>query len=327
MGEATGMEILNIPIGVNKKDSRIHGNYEFPVAVYDTKLENLLYGFINWHWHDEMHFYMVRNGRVAFYVNSSVFNLDEGDGVFINCGCMHMVKPLGGGGNSIITFFVHPKLFSGFHGSAIERKYVKPFIQKDKLAGVALRIEEQWQNAILERLKKIYELCSTKLWGYELDITLDWMQIWRSMIMSNIPVENEETGACCHGDYQKMKTILGYINKHYAEKITLDEIAATVNLSRNECCRFFKRSANCTLFEYIMDYRISKGSELLQSNDMSVKEVAYIVGFGDASYFITRFKRKTGYTPKEYRNKIRADSNTDAESGSLVFPAWGHQLP
>ena len=122
------MEILNIPIDLNKKDSRLHGSYEFPVAVYDTKLENLPRGFINWHWHDEMHFYVVRKGKIAFYVNSAIYELGEGEGIFINCGRIHMVKPVDPFENSLITIFFHPKLFSGFQGSVIERKYIQPYI-------------------------------------------------------------------------------------------------------------------------------------------------------------------------------------------------------
>jgi AraC-like DNA-binding protein len=236
-----------------------------------------------------------------------------------------MVKPLGAEKNSIITFFVHPKFLSCFQGSVVERKYVKPYINKEKLVCVALKKEEPWQCTILERLKEIYGICSSQQYGYELDAILAWTTIWRSIVM-NVPVKSPEVDVGVYCNYQKMKTILAYINEHYAEKITLEEIAVTVNLSRNECCRFFKRSASCTLFEYIMNYRISKGCEFLQDMDKSVKEVAYTVGFGDASYFITRFKEKTGYTPKEYRNMRRQGDNDYKVLSNGVLSAEVHSL-
>ena len=298
------MEIFDVPIAQNRKDSRLHGSYEFPVAAYDVKLENLPQGFINWHWHDELHFYIVKKGRVAFHVHSAVYELGVGEGLFINCGCTHMVKPIGSSENSFATLFVHPKLLSGFQGSVIERKYIQPYINAEKIVNVTLQEKEPWQSSILNRLGRLYELCESQQDGYELEVVLEWIKIWQTLI-ANMPVDDKtESNAASSSVYRKMKTILSYINENYAEKITLKEIAQTVNLSRNECCRFFKQHANCTVFQYIMDYRINKASELLASKDMEVKEVAYATGFGDAGYFITSFKNKTGRTPKEYRNNI-----------------------
>ena len=63
------MEISNILIDKNRKDSRLHGSYEFPMATYKVKFEMFLRGFINWHWHEEMQFHIVKKGKIAFYVN------------------------------------------------------------------------------------------------------------------------------------------------------------------------------------------------------------------------------------------------------------------
>lgn len=299
------MDIINIPIDVNRKDSRLHGSYEFPIATYDTKFEDLPCGFINWHWHDEMHFYVVRYGKVAIQVKSAISYLEKDEGIFINSNCMHMLKPYENEESAVMTFFVHPKMLSAFPGSVVERKYVKPFIENGDFESMALAGNVPWQAVVIERLKKVYDISSSQYQGYELDIVLEYMMIWKSMIAS-IPVSEVDTDMDMDAsrDSQRMKTILTYIHEHYADKITLDELAATINLSRNECSRFFKRNANCSPFEYILNYRVSKGSELLRSKDKSVKEAAYEVGFRDVSYFITSFKNRTGYTPKEYQRKI-----------------------
>ena len=301
------MDIINIPIDINRKDSRHHGSYEFPIATYDTRFENLPCGFINWHWHDEMHFYVVRHGKIAVHVNSSISYLREDEGIFVNSNCMHMLKPYDENGcNAIITLFIHPKLFSSFPGSVVERKYVRPFVENSEFASIPLTSSIPWQSIVLDRLKKIYKISSSPYQGYELDIMLEYMMVWKAMI-SSIPVNEVGMKIEVCGNSHRLKTILTYIHEHYADKITLDELAAAINLSRNECSRFFKRSANCSLFEYILNYRISKGSEMLRSGDKSVKEVAYEVGFRDMSYFITSFKKRTGYTPKEYQRKMLAN--------------------
>ncbi len=304
------MDIINIPIDANRKDSRHHGSYEFPIATYDTKFEDLPCGFINWHWHDEIHFCVVRYGKVAFHVNSAVSYLGKDDGIFINSNCIHLLKPYENETSAIMTFFVHPKLLSSFPGSVIERKYMKPFVENSEFESMVLTGSVPWQSVVLDRLRKIYEISSSQYQGYELDVMLEYMMIWKS-ITASVPASKIGAKASAGGNSHRMKAILTYIHDHYADRITLDELAATISLSRNECSRFFKRNANCSPFEYILDYRISKGSELLRSGDRTVKEVAYEVGFHDVSYFITCFKNRTRYTPKEYQRKM-FDSLSDA---------------
>jgi AraC-like DNA-binding protein len=249
----------------------------------------------------------VKYGKITVQVKSAVSYLGKDEGIFINSNCMHMLKPYENEACAIMTFFVHPKLFSAFPGSVVERKYVKPFVENDEFASMPLIGNVPWQSIVLERLKRIYDISSSQYKGYELDVMLEYMMIWKSMIAS-IPMGKVGMDIGAGNDSHRMKTILTYIHEHYADKITLEELATKINLSRNECSRFFRRSTNCSLFDYILNYRISKGSELLRSGDKSVKQAAYEVGFRDVSYFITSFKKRTGYTPKEYQRKMLASA-------------------
>ena len=103
---------------------------------------------------------------------------------------------------------------------------------------------------------------------------------------------------------QRIKEILSYIREHFTEKITLDEIAKHLHLSTNECCRFFKKNMNCTLFEYITEYRLSKSMELLEHTDLPVSQIAYESCFG-SSYFIEKFRKNVGMTPAAFRKAGR----------------------
>ena len=74
-------------------------------------------------------------------------------------------------------------------------------------------------------------------------------------------------------------------------------------MSRNECCRYFKQMMNMTITEYLLEYRLSKAAELLETSGLSITEIAEKTGFCDVSYFIKKFKEKTGITPSTYRNQ------------------------
>ncbi|HBG13085.1 MAG TPA: AraC family transcriptional regulator [Clostridium sp.] len=93
------------------------------------------------------------------------------------------------------------------------------------------------------------------------------------------------------------------MHNNYGSKISLEEIAGTINICTNECCRFFKKHMNATISAYISDYRIEKSLYLLDNTDLSITELAHDIGFSSGSYFTQVFRKKMGFTPNQYRNR------------------------
>jgi AraC family transcriptional regulator of adaptative response / methylphosphotriester-DNA alkyltransferase methyltransferase len=92
-----------------------------------------------------------------------------------------------------------------------------------------------------------------------------------------------------------------YIDKHYSEKLTLETLADICHGSPYHLHRTFKKIIGFTPVEYIQQVRINKAKNLLINSDRSVADIAIAVGIPNTSYFITFFKKKTGYTPTQYR--------------------------
>lgn len=100
----------------------------------------------------------------------------------------------------------------------------------------------------------------------------------------------------------RMQTFLKYIEAHYAEEISLEELAESAHVSKSECMRCFKNSIQMTPYRYLTEYRLSKASEMLLSTDEPIGTIALCVGFRQMSHFGKQFKEKTGYSPRDYRN-------------------------
>ncbi len=94
-----------------------------------------------------------------------------------------------------------------------------------------------------------------------------------------------------------------YIKTHLAERITLDQIAAQVYLSRSYFCRILKEELGVTFTEYVNYLRIERGKALLQDPELSICEVSSQVGFDDQSYFTRVFKKQAGISPGKYRRQ------------------------
>ena len=107
------------------------------------------------------------------------------------------------------------------------------------------------------------------------------------------------------------KTLL-YISRCYMDKITLDEVAKHVGLSKEYISRLFLKEVGVNLFHYIGDVRMRKAAEILSNNPSAlVKEVAASVGFDNQYFFSTKFKEYYGVSPNTYREQHMISGSPD----------------
>lgn len=96
------------------------------------------------------------------------------------------------------------------------------------------------------------------------------------------------------------KIVIGYINVHLTEKLTLDILAKETGLNKYYLCHEFKKMTKHTLFSYINLCRCEKASGLLSKREHTIEEVSQACGFEDASYFNRIFKKYYGISPSVY---------------------------
>ena len=97
-----------------------------------------------------------------------------------------------------------------------------------------------------------------------------------------------------------MEQIVNYFSDHYAEKISLDQIAENMYLSPFYISRIFKSETGDTPIRYLIDIRLEHAKEILESgNYTSIQEVAAQVGYDDAYHFSKLFKKKYDVPPSK----------------------------
>jgi len=94
---------------------------------------------------------------------------------------------------------------------------------------------------------------------------------------------------------------INYISAHINEKITETQLANLCNMSPYRFSRLFKQHCSCTFQEYLVQQRIEEAARLLANPDTPISDIAFTVGFNDASYFTRAFKRYVGVSPTEFR--------------------------
>ncbi len=101
--------------------------------------------------------------------------------------------------------------------------------------------------------------------------------------------------------FARLEKLRAYLDSHYAEPHTLDDLSRRAKLSRSYLCRAFKRYTGKALFDYLVERRIEAAMLGLRDGRAKVLEVALDSGFNDLSYFNRTFRKLVGLTPTAYR--------------------------
>jgi len=107
---------------------------------------------------------------------------------------------------------------------------------------------------------------------------------------------------------QRVQYVVSFIRNNYRRKLTLREMAGTVNLSPWWLCHLFKAHMGTSPERFLTQVRLEKARALLEDSFLSVKEVMTEVGMSDAGHFSRSFKAAYGVTPAKWRDQPTAKS-------------------
>ena len=88
---------------------------------------------------------------------------------------------------------------------------------------------------------------------------------------------------------------------HYADNLSLENVAEKFNLSRSYLSKKFKTATGFGFKEYIINVRIQNACRLLLETDKSITDIAFECGFNDSNYFGDAFRKAKGISPHKYR--------------------------
>ena len=130
------------------------------------------------------------------------------------------------------------------------------------------------------------------------------MELRGAMLMIVSHFLRQATPRVWTGD-DRMKRVLGYIHNRICESIDLEELAQIANVSKPYLIKLFRHEFGFSPIQYINNKKVERAQLLLYTTNMTIKEVAYTLGFNDQNYFIRMFHKVEGVTPQEYRRKLQ----------------------
>lgn len=106
-------------------------------------------------------------------------------------------------------------------------------------------------------------------------------------------------------DSDRLDKVFDYLINNYNTEVSLEEVAALINLTPTSFCRYFKSRTQKTFSRFLVEVRIRKACKMLVENNVNVSEAGYKSGYNNMSNFHRHFKSITGFTPTEYRKRIK----------------------
>ena len=285
-------------LSVELKDDRSE-NVHYDHSDYPIYIRKALLSYYNNfeappHWHDDIEFIVVLQGEMNYNINGEVIAIGQGEGVFVNSRQLHYGFSESKTECEFICILLHPMLLCVTQ--SLEQKFIVPLLNSQNLPYVKLSTEVPWQKEMLGCIMDIYGARNDET--APMKITSLFLKMWslvyeNSEIVSLPKVRND--------DLIIIKNMVGYIQKFYCEKVTLDDIAAAGAVGQSKCCKLFDRYIGFTPNTYLIKYRLNQSIWYLKNTDMTITEIAQAVGFSGSSYYAEAFRKWYGVSPTGYR--------------------------
>lgn len=253
------------------------------------------------HWHEDIEFLYVQEGKLDFIVNGKELELKAGEGIFVNSRRIHSNWSKLGEYCIFIYGIVHPSILTA--SPYIEQQYIKPLVSSSTFDYILLN-KNDWTGEIIEEIENLME--KDQKASVEIGV-IECAYKFIRLIYENVDM-SKQINPVSPVYTKTFQSMLSFIQEHYMEKISLDEIAKAGNIGKTLCAKLFKQYVAKTPGDYLISFRIMKSMEMLSGTDMSVTEIAYSTGFTSASHYTKTFREIIGCTPMKYRGLKQTNS-------------------
>lgn len=297
-----------MPSAIDLRENVTHGTKEHPMnAMHFTAGAQAGFPerfFVQRHWHSYIEILFIRKGSFALELNLENDEIKEGDICIINSGELHQLT-----GQSPCTihdaFLFDPRILDFSYADEWQERWIRPFLTHSLLLPHILHPSVPGYAQICRLLEKLLSAGIKKQEDWYIQCKILLLQLFAFLSKNGFLLPNTTQSAADMQKISRYKTIVSYIEEHYQEPVSLQQIADKIPCNHQYLCRFFKEIAGVTPIQYLILYRIERASFLLSNTSQPILEIALDCGFENVSYFIRKFKEIRGCTPKEYRENRR----------------------
>lgn len=262
-------------------------NNDLPFRMFVFEGKNGNYQVVK-HWHNPVEIFLVLEGEIDFYINSSYYPLAKGQFILVNSNEIHSIEAPRE--NFTIVLQIPSETF-------------KEYSEEELILFKSTRYEKD--SELIGLIRTMYRTYAEKQYGYELEVRSDYYRLLYILITKYKEKEIDRERVKQNQKLKKLSKITNYIQDNYKEDLTLESVAAVFGFSPTYLSRIFQKYANINYKTYLLNIRVEYGFKELVNTELSINEIAENNGFPDSRSFSKAFVKRFGILPGKYRKEIK----------------------
>lgn len=229
--------------------------------------------------------FLVLEGEGSLTYDGRKYSLKLGDCVFIDCR-----KTYSHSTSDCLWSLSWCHFYAPFM-PAIYEKY------KERGGLPVFHLEDTMHFEVI--FKQLYELAASSDYIRDMRINERLSSLLTLLMQESWNPENSTVSK----KRMELAAVKSYLDEHYIERITLDELEARFFINKYYLLKIFKENYGSTISNYLIAKRITRAKQLLRFTKLTIDEIGCEVGMDGAGYFSRMFKKSEGISPKEYRKQ------------------------
>ena len=277
---------------LDSQEMKERGTHDFPLAYYHVDWRHPRYQMAL-HWHLEFEIIRVISGSFTLHLERDVFTLGAGDMALIDSAMLH-----GGTAEDAVYECI---VFSSEllrHRNYADDYFIRKLVHHKILLKPVLRTEDYVDDEFMScAIDGLFSQSSKLRQCAALKVFFSFYEINGLYRENDFAINNGKQRS------DQIKKVLEYIEENCDRQLDLDCLSSIAGLSRGYFCSLFRQYTGRSCFDYINFVKMERAAVALSAGDLNVSEIAYSLGFEDASYFTRLFRRYMGFSPMAYRRK------------------------
>lgn len=284
------------------KENKQHSSALVPFSIYQCLLPEVIPS-VPMHWHREFEINRILEGQGQMILGEEKYMVSKGDIVIVPPNVLHAAYALEG--SSLLydaLVFNHSILGTG-NNDRSTTQYIMPIIHGQLKVTMLIPATHEQFDSFHQCVDKIFICAKENRPLSDLLLKSELLRFfWLLEKKEPESVQKEEVNI----HYSELiRPALEYMAEHYAETVTVEELAETAHLSKSYFMWCFKQATGIGAIEHLTQIRMKSVCEALINSNEHVADVAGSCGYDNLSNFNRQFKRMIGCTPMEYRKRNR----------------------
>ena len=252
------------------------------------------------HWHDELELIYIKKGTGTITVEFTPYHVSAGTIALILPGQLHGIEQYEHESMEYENIIFNPNILVSKAADNSNTDLLSPLFSGALSIPLLYTPDSLHYAEITACIDANDDISRTNPPGYQLFIKSQLFMLFFLLANKYAGTERPKKD---YKSLDKMKLILKYVENHYMDKITIEEIADEIGISQSHFMKYFKNTMGTSFIDYLNEYRLTMASRLLVSSESSILAISEEVGYDNLSYFNRTFKKRFAMTPRDYRKK------------------------